>query len=83
MARKKKSSTPAGRDTYHVLAGGSELATKSAAPHALNIATRFAERGTPTLTVIRRSLFGPSTTLYRVDRDEHGTVFTTRVDAQD
>jgi hypothetical protein len=85
--RKKKTRVPAGKDSFHVLAGDlRELATKGEAPHALTVAQRIAEQkctGPTTLTVVRRSLFGPATTLYRVDRDEHGIVLTTRVDAQD
>jgi hypothetical protein len=85
-ARKKKQRKPAalsGRDSFHVIGPEGELAAKGEATHALNVATRFAERGAPKLTVVRRSLFGPETTLYRVDRSEHGVVFTTPVDTQD
>lgn len=77
--RKKKKRSPAlaGRDTFHVLAPDSgQLAVKGEAAHALNVATRFAEKGTPKLTVERRSLFGPSVTVYQVTRTQDGVVHT-------
>ena len=84
--KKKKPAVAAGRDTFIVLGpGGTVDCTKGAAPHALNVAQRLAEKHTEpaTLYVERRSLFGPATQLYRVVRDEHGTVFTTTLNAVD
>jgi hypothetical protein len=80
MARRKKSSPPVeGRDSFHVLTDtGAQLSTKGAAPHALLVAQRAAEQSKEeiTLTVERRSLFGPKVTIYRVTRVESGAVFT-------
>lgn len=79
MGRSRRRDTSLeGRDTFHVLSGGSQLAVKGAAPHALNVAQRKAEQskeGT-VLTVERHSLFGPAVPIYRVTRTEDGTVFT-------
>jgi hypothetical protein len=69
----------ADKDTYHVLdPKGVQIGTKTEAAHALVFAHRAAEQY-PTevvLTVERRTLFGPAVALYRVTRDEGGTVFT-------
>jgi hypothetical protein len=78
-SRKKRAPALAGRDTFHVLAPDrDQLAVKGEAPHALLVAQRVAETSpnTITLTVERRSLFGPSVTIYHVTRNERGTVFT-------
>ena len=79
--------TISGRDSYHVLGmpGVTVELTKSAAAHALNVAQRCAEgHDEPiTLTVERRSLFGPKAQLDRVVRDEHGTVYTSTLNAED
>lgn len=87
MARRvRRTTTLAGRDTYHVhAANGSQLAVKSEAPHALVIAHRVAERSTEpvVLTVDRKSLFGPSVTLFRVTRTEEGLVYTNTINAVD
>jgi hypothetical protein len=82
---RKKTGTLAARDTYHVLGPQGELAVKGAAPHALVTAQGRAQRmdGEVTLTVERRSLFGPSATLYRVVRTEDGTVYTSTINAED
>lgn len=79
MARIKRTATLAGRDTFHVhTANGSQLAVKGEAPHALVVAQGIAERSTDeiVLTIDRKSLFGPSVTLFRVTRTETGDVFT-------
>ena len=86
MPRTKKSSTLAARDTYHVVGpSGSDLDVKGEAPHALVVAQGRAERwgSEVTLTVERRSLFGPSAMLYRVDRTSDGMVYTTTTNAED
>lgn len=86
MARtKQRKPALAGRDTFHVMAPEGELAAKSAAPHALVVAQGRAEGAGDevTLTVERRSLFGPSTTLYSVVRGADGIVRTYRLDPQD
>ena len=86
MAR-KRTSAPAGRDTYHVVGLPGVEIVKGEAAHALNVGQRTAEvfkpKGPLTLTIDRRSLFGPTTLLYRIDRTERGLVFTTALDAQD
>lgn len=84
--RIKRTGTIAGRDSFHVhTANGSQLAVKGEAPHALVVAQGIAERSTEhvVLTVDRKSLFGPSVTLFRVTRDEDGAVFTNTVNLVD
>lgn len=79
MVRSRRRDTSLeGRDTFHVLSDGSQLAVKGAAPHALNVAQRKAEQSKEgiVLTVERHSLFGPATTIYRVTRTPEGVVFT-------
>lgn len=85
MPRTQKSSTLAARDTYHVVGPTGELAVKGEAPHALVVAQGRAERwgSEVTLTVERRSLFGPVAKLYRVDRTQDGAVYTTTTNAED
>lgn len=87
MPRKRRaSSTLAARDTYHVVGPRGELAVKGEAAHALVTAQERAMRNFAdevTLTVERRSLFGPTTTLYRVTRTEDGRVLSRAVDPQD
>lgn len=76
----------AGRDTFHVLtADGAQLSVKGAAPHALNVAQKCAERSPDevTLTVRRRSLLGPSVDIYRVVRVEGGAVYTRTLNPDD
>ena len=84
---RKRPSEPAGRDTYHVLdPKGLELLATGSGPRAcLNMGQKCAEKYSEpvVLTVERRSLFGPSTPLYRVVRDEHGNVTSFEIDAQD
>lgn len=86
MPRTNKTSTLAARDTYHVIGPSGELAVKGEAPHALVVAQGLAERwsdGDPvTLIVTRKSLFGPSAKLYRVDRKD-GTIYTTTISSED
>lgn len=85
-ARVKRTTTIAGRDSYHVhTTTGSQLAVKGEAPHALGVAQRIAERNSEpiVLTVDRKSLFGPSVTLFLVTRDEAGAVFTNTINAVD
>lgn len=79
VKRRRRTETLAGRDTFHVLdPSGVQLAVKGAAPHALTVAQKIAEKSPDeiVLTVDRRSLFGPAVQLYRVTRAECGTVFT-------
>lgn len=80
MRRRKRPTTDlSGRDSFHVLASnGAQLAVKAAAPHALLVAQRVAEKSKDgiVLTVDRHSLFGPSVPVYRVTRTEAGAVFT-------
>lgn len=86
MARIKRTATLYSRDTFHVhTANGSQLAVKGEAPHALVVAQGIAERSTDevVLTVDRKSLFGPSVTLFRVTRTETGDVFTNHVNNVD
>lgn len=85
MARQKTNPPLAARDTFHVLGPDGERAVKGAAPHALNVAQRRAEMEPEpiTLTVERQSLFGPATPLYRVVRDEHGTILTFVISQED
>jgi hypothetical protein len=87
MARKTKStSVLAARDTYHVVGPEGDLAVKGAAPHALVTAHERAMRqymGAVTLTVERRTVFGPRAPLYRVVRDEHGTIYTQTLSVED
>lgn len=86
MPRKKRSSTLAGRDTFHVLGPAGELAVKGAAAHAMVTAQERAMRAFTdpvTLTVERRSLFGPAATLYRVTRAQDGTIYTTTITTED
>jgi hypothetical protein len=86
MPRKRQTSAAlAARDTYHVVGPQGDLAVKGAAPHALVTAQGRALRmdGEVTLTVERRSLFGPTTAIYLVDRIEDGTVYTTTINEED
>lgn len=88
MPRKtKRTSTLAGRDTYHVLGpAGEELAVKGEAAHAMTTAQERAMRNfadTATLTVERRSLFGPPAELYRVVRTEDGAILTYTIEPVD
>jgi hypothetical protein len=80
--RRKRTESLAGKDTYHVLHDGTELAVRGPAgpetPGALALVIaqgRAVKWGASvTLTVERRSLFGPATPIYRVVRDEDGVV---------
>jgi hypothetical protein len=76
-----------GRDSFHVIAEfdgvGVEVKETAHGPKvALLMAMGFAERYRPgpdgqetiTLEVWRRTVLGPETLLYRVERDEHGVV---------
>lgn len=87
MSRRiRRTQTIYSKDTFHVhTANGSQLAVKGEAPHALVVAQGVAERSTEevVLTVDRKSLFGPSVTLFRVTRDEAGAVFTNTVSRED
>lgn len=84
MVKVKRSESLAARDTYHVMSGGSQLAVKGAAPHALVTGHRIAERAPEpiVLNITRRSLFGPEAVLYVVTRDEDGRVWTNTIEAQ-
>lgn len=84
--RRRSNTVPAGRDTFHIVGPGGETPhVKPEASHALNIAQRLAEATCEpvTLYVERRSVLGPKATLYRVDRDEDGTVVTTTISRED
>jgi hypothetical protein len=73
-------------DSFHVMhPQDGELAIKGAAHHALNVGTRVAEQapGPVTLTIERRSLFGPAATIFRIERYENGAVSAFTVDGQD
>lgn len=82
MARRRKAL--AGRDIFAIV-GHSPLIEKEAAPHALTVAQRIAEKaGEPLiLTVERQSLFGPKVSIYRVTRTEDGDVYTRTLSPED
>lgn len=89
-ARKRRSLTAepvVGKDSYVVLdPEGNVLAEKGYQPLALLAAQEHALRSyiePTTLTVERRSLFGPATTLYRVVRDEDRNVIAYTISSQD
>lgn len=84
--KRKRTSDLAARDTFHVIGPQGELAVKGAAPHALVTAHERALRTFTepvTLTVERRSLFGPAAQLYRVVRDEDGSITTHTIQSVD
>ncbi len=71
-----------GTDVYRIVGGGTIVEIKWGHPHvALTVAQRLAETadGVETFVVERESLFGPREVVYRVVRDETGTVWTTTV----
>lgn len=78
MARTKqrKPAVSSGRDTFHVVGPGGELAVKGEAAHALVVAQRKVKTE---LTVERRSLFGPAATLYRITFDPHDRIVRTYI----
>lgn len=86
--RKKSDDTLAAKDTFHVLdPAGIEIKVTGYGPKVgLLLAMERAQRDFDkpvALTVERRSLFGPATPLYRVERDEHGNVKAFTLEAQD
>lgn len=88
---KRATSNLAARDTFHVVGPSGDLAVKGPAgpqaPGALALVTaqgRALKWGAPIeFTVERRTLFGPPATLYRVVRDEDGTIKTYTINAED
>jgi hypothetical protein len=79
--RKKSDDTLAGKDTFHVLdPAGLQITVTGYGPRVgLLLAQERAQRDYTDpviLTVERRSLFGPATPLYRVERNARGEVLS-------
>ncbi len=79
--RKRSGNKETGRDTFHIVCEHDGVAfevreTKHGAKVALLMAMGYAERtlSVDTLEVWRKTLLGPETLMYRVERDEHGVV---------
>lgn len=95
MTGRASAESTAARDTYHILGpNGAELDVRGYDPSfptdtqdrlALGIAQQraFDFEAPATLTVERRSLFGPAVTVYRVVHEEDNAVVTYIVNAVD
>ena len=92
MPRKtKRTQDLSARDTYHVVGPTGDLAVKGPAgpqdPAAIALVTAQGQathaKVPVTYHVERRSLFGPSVRLYRVERTEDGRVLTWKIEAVD
>lgn len=83
--RRRRDPAPTGREQYDVLDNQGRVLTTQAEPSvALVRAQDKAQRIEPdSFTVVRRPLFGPTVELYRVVRDEHGTVLTYTLKRED
>lgn len=76
--RTKRQDSLDSKDTFHVIGPAGELAVTGYGPQVgLTMAQEQALRAftaPAVLTVERQSLFGPRTPIYRVIRDEEGTI---------
>ena len=73
-------------DQFQVMLNCVELARKPHPMHAVNVAQVMAcnvYKDPVMLQVVRKPVIGPASILYRIDRDEHGTVYTTTVSLED
>jgi hypothetical protein len=73
-------------DQFKVMLNGVEVARRPHPMHAVNVAQGLCSntyKDPVMLTIVRKPVLGPESILYRVDRVEDGTVYTTTISEED
>ncbi len=73
-------------DQFKVMLNGVEISRKTHPIHAMNVAQIRASsvyKDPCTMLVVREPVLGPASVLYQIDRDMHGVVHTTTINAED